>query len=84
MKSPCLWALHILPGQLVVAFWSRSRARVQLYPLLTVYFFTPNFGKEAKAKLPGIGNCFWASLVLQFQEETPGPQVLQSAPHSPQ
>lgn len=47
---------------------------MQLYPLLTVYFFTPNFGKEARAKLPGIGNCFWAGLVLQLQEETPGPR----------
>lgn len=58
MKSSCLCPLHASANQLVMAFLSRRSARVELYLLLTVHFFTPYFRKEVNAKLWDIHRLF--------------------------
>lgn len=66
MKLSRLCPLHESANQLVMAFLSRSGARVELYLLLTIHFFIPYFRKEVHIQLRGIRDFLLAVLVLKF------------------
>lgn len=74
MKSRCPCPLRASADQLVLAFLSRSSARVERYLLLTVHSFTPYFRKEVNAKLWDIYRLFMRCLrarVLRRNSWTP-------------
>lgn len=66
--------LQASANQPVLAVFSRSRARVELYLLLTVHSFTPYFRKEVNARLWDIHRLFIGSFndqVLRRNNWTP-------------